>query len=147
MKDVIVYRCGKVVADGVELTHVRAVDPPTHQPKGDEQLGSISLDITGTLTYSPLTYANAPAAAAAAVPVPPHVPSNTIHNMYRNGKINYGSYRELCTVMGVPAPPPPPEPEHPDTTRVRKVIARIENLWDAGELTIARRLELLNAMA
>ena len=143
MKNVIVYRRGKVVADGVVLSHVRAVDPPTHQPKGDELLGSISLDITGTLTYSPLTYANAPAAA---VPVPQHVPSNTIHNMYQNGKINYGSYRELCAVMGVPAPPPPPEPEHPDTTRVRKAKERIADLRNSGALRSDIYAELLSTL-
>ena len=142
MKDVIVYRCGKVVADGVELTHVRAVDPPTHQPKGDEQLGSISLDITGELTFSPLTYAKAPVAPA------PVVTNTVIHDMYQNGKINYGSYRELCAVMGFPAPvsPPPPEPAHPDTARVRKAKERITDLGNSGALRSDIYAELLNTL-
>ena len=148
MKDVIVYRCGKVVADGVVLSHVRAVDPPKHQPKGDEQLGSISLDITGTLTYSPLTYAKAPVAAVAKQL--PSINSDQVERFYQAGKIDYRSYSALMGAMNVPPcvpPPPQPEPEHPDTTRVRKVIARIENQWNAGELTAARGLELLNALA
>lgn len=105
MKDVIVYRCGKVVADGVELSHVRFVDPPTHQPKGDEQLGSISLDITGTLTYSPLTYANAPAA----VPVPPEPehPDTTrvrkakerIADLRNSGALRSDTYAELLNAL------------------------------------------------
>ena len=146
MKDVIVYRCGKVVADGVELSHVRAVDPPLTDTIGP-LMGSISLDITGTLTYSPLTYAKAPAAAVAKQL--PSINSDQVERFYQAGKIDYRSYSALMKAMNVPpcVPPPPPEPEHPDTTRVRKVIVRIENLWKAGKLTTARRFELLNALA
>lgn len=148
MKNVIVYRCGKVVADGVELSHVRFIDPPTHQPKGDEQLGSVTFDITGELTFSPLTYANAPVAAVAKQL--PSINSDQVERFYQAGKIDYWSYSTLMKAMNVPPcvpPPPEPQPQHPDTTRVRRVIARIENLWNAGELTTARRLKLLNALA
>ena len=50
MKDVIVYRCGKVVADGVVLSHVRAVDPPIQ-----DMFGSVTFDITGELIFSSMT--------------------------------------------------------------------------------------------
>ena len=146
MKDVTVYRCGKVVADGVLLTHVRDVSPPTHQSKGDELLGSISLDITGTLTYSPWTHAQTPPVAIKATH--PSINSDQLQRFYDAGKIDYPAYAALMQQMNIPpCVPPPPKPEHKDTTRVRRVRERIDNLYEEGILTGMDHQHLISALA
>lgn len=51
MKNVTVYRCGTVIADGVKMVDGVHVDPPAAG-----ELARVTFDITGTLTFSPDNY-------------------------------------------------------------------------------------------
>lgn len=143
MKDVTVYRCGKVVADGVLLAHVRDVSPPIR-----DVLGTVTFDITGTLTYSPLAHAQTPPAEIEATH--PSINSVQLQLFYDAGKINYQSYSELMAAMSIPPcmPPPPSQvPMHPDTTRVRRVRERIDKLYKEGLFSNMTHEHLISALA
>ena len=141
MKDVIVYRCGKVVADGFLLKDVRDVSPPIR-----DVLGTVTFDITGTLTYSQLTYEDVPCVAP--VPPLPSINSDQLQRFYDAGKIDYPAYAALMQQMNIPpCVPPPPKPEHKDTTRVRRVRERIDKLYKEGLFSNMTHEHLISALA
>lgn len=143
MKNVIVYRCGKVVADGFLLKDVCDVSPPIR-----DVLGTVTFDITGTLTYSSLTYEKACITPATIEATRPSINSDQLQRFYDAGKIGYPAYAALMGTMNLtPCVPPPPKPEHKDTTRVAKVRERIDNLYKEGILTGPAYQHLFAALA
>lgn len=144
MKNVIVYRDGTVLADGVRLTHVVDIEVPTFKPGHDVIFPRLTIDVVGTLTYSEHKYSSIPAA-------PPVVSltADGVRHLYEANAIDYATYLLLLDQLGykgerlVPPPPKPMPPAHPDTARVAAVKRVIDTLHHNAKISTATKNDLL----
>lgn len=98
MQNVIVWRDGKVTADGQLLTHVVDIDVPTFKPAHDAILPRVTFDVVGTLTYSDHAYAKTPQ------PLHPDTQrvkaiTHKIEDLFSEGKIKVEIKNDLLSAL------------------------------------------------
>lgn len=122
MKNVIVYRDGVVVADGVKLDDVRSIEVSDYVNKKAVTTPLIKVEVTGTITFSQSDYE--PITRLTAIEA----------RMPDNATVVRGS--------SALAPPTP----HPDTLRVMHLKKAIDHLHHIAKISTETKNDLLTAL-